>query len=83
MQAAHATTTPTMHAYYPNMYTKTIDHDTHAVLLEHHKELNSKAAQAEPDHYTVIEPLMDKLNIPDDGWEEWANEVAEGMSYTL
>ena len=25
--------------------------------LEHHEERDSEAAQADPDHYTVIEPL--------------------------
>ena len=69
-----------MHTHYPNM---TIDQKMHAVLLEHHKELDSEAMQAEPDHYSVIKLLTDKLDIPDDGCGDWANEVEEGMGYTL
>ena len=48
-----------------NMYTMTIDHDLHMVSLKHHKELNSEAAQAAPNHCTVIKLLMDELDIPD------------------
>ena len=66
-----------------NVYSMTIDHDTHTASLEHHKELNSEATQAEPDHYPVIKLLMDKLDILDDGCGDWENEVEEGMGCTI
>ena len=66
-----------------DVYSTTIDHDMHVVSLEHHEELDSKATQAETNHYTVIEPLTDELDIPDDGCGDWANEVEEGMGYIL
>ena len=75
------------HYAYPlpehDVYSMTIDHNTHTVSLEHHKQLDSEAAQAEPDHYTVIKPLTDKLYILDNGYGDWENEVEEGMGYTL
>ena len=66
-----------------DVYGMTINHDTHTASLEHHKELDSEAAQSEPDHYTAIKPLTDKLDILDDGCGDWENEVEEGMGYTL
>ena len=59
------------------MYTTTIDHDTHAALLEHHEELNSEVAQAEPNHCTVIKLLTSLIFWMMDV------EVAEGIGYTL
>src|SRR5882762_7599978 len=41
-----------------DVYSTTIDHDVPTASLEHHEELDSEAAQAEPDHYTVIETSL-------------------------
>ena len=66
-----------------NVYTMTIDYNMHVASLKHHKELDSKAAQAAPNHYTVIKLLKDKLDILDNGCGDWENEVEEGMGYIL
>jgi hypothetical protein len=58
--------------------TMTIDNNMHMASFKHHEELNNDTLQAEPDHYTVIE-----LAIPNNGCGDWANEIEEGMGYTL
>ena len=79
LEDARAPPSPLEH----DMDTTMADHDTHTASFEHHEELDNRATQAEPDHYTVIEPLTDELAILDDGCGDWANEVEEAMGYTL
>ena len=78
LEDARAPPSPLEH----DMDTTTADHDMHVASFEHHEELDNRAAQAEPDHYTMIKLLTDELAIPDDGCRDWAN-VRDIHSVTL